>query len=236
MPSVAADVAERSAEPRAAVLDVDGTLLDSVYQHTFAWSRAFRRAGHPAESWKIHRHIGMGGDRLVAAVAGEHVEESSGDEIREIWEREYDAIIDEVGPLEGARELLAGLRDRGLRVALASSSIPKHAERAFELLDAGELADVTTTSEDVEESKPDQELVAVAMERLGTRNAVMIGDAVWDVVAASHAGIPTLGVCAGGFGRGELVDAGAVDVYLGPADLLAHLDMGLAVAFGSGTH
>ena len=219
-------------EPHAVVLDVDGTLLDSVYQHTFAWSRAFQEAGHPVDTWRIHRHIGMGGDRLVSAVAGESVEESSGDRIREIWEQEYDAIIGHVGLIEDARELLAALRDRGLRIALASSSIPKHAERAFELLDADRTADLTTTAEDADESKPDRELVAVAMERLGTSNAVMVGDAVWDVVAASHAGIPTIGLCCGGYGRQELLDAGAVEVYLGPGDLLAHLDLGLQIAFG----
>ncbi len=219
-------------EPRAVVLDVDGTLVDSVYQHTFAWARAFRRAGQPVEAWRIHRHIGMGGDRLVAAVAGQDVEDESGDRIREIWEGEYDAIIDDVGPLDDARALLAALRDRGLRIALASSSIPKHAERAFDLLDADTYADLTTTSEDADESKPDGDLVEVAMERLGTRNACMVGDAVWDVVAASHAGIPTIGLCCGGYGRHELVDAGAVEVYLGPGDLLAHLDVGLEIAFG----
>jgi HAD superfamily hydrolase (TIGR01549 family) len=219
-------------EPRAVVLDVDGTLLDSVYQHTFAWSRAFRQAGHPVDAWRIHRHIGMGGDRLVSAVAGERVEESSGDRIREIWEHEYDAVIEDVGLLEDARELLAGLRDRGLRIALASSSIPKHAQRAFDLLDADRTADLTTTSEDADESKPDKELVALAMERLGTTQAVMVGDAVWDVAAASNAGIPTIGLCCGGYGRQELLDAGAVEVYLGPGDLLAHLDLGLQIAFG----
>jgi HAD superfamily hydrolase (TIGR01549 family) len=219
-------------EPRAVVLDVDGTLVDSVYHHTFAWTRAFRRAGHPVDTWRIHRHIGMGGDRLVAAVAGQDVEDESGDRIREIWETEYDAIIDDVGPLDGARRLLAALRDRDLRIALASSSIPKHAERAFDLLDAEKYAELTTTAEDADESKPDQELVAVAMERLGTSNACMVGDAVWDVVAASHAGIPTIGLCCGGYGRHELLDAGAAEVYLGPGDLLAHLDLGLQIAFG----
>ena len=219
-------------EPRAVVLDVDGTLIDSVYQHTFAWSRAFRKAGHPVEAWRIHRHIGMGGDRLVAAVAGANVEESSGDRIREIWEAEYDAVIGDAGLLEDARELLAALKDRGIRIALASSSIPKHAQHAFDLLDADRYADLTTTSEDVEESKPDQELVAVAMKRLGTGNALMIGDAVWDVVAASHAGIPTIGLCCGGYGRHELLDAGAVAVYHGPGDLLAHLDLALETGYG----
>jgi HAD superfamily hydrolase (TIGR01549 family) len=217
-------------ESPAVVLDVDGTLVDSVYQHTFAWSRAFRKAGHPVDAWRIHRHIGMGGDRLVPAVSDEEVEASSGDRIREIWEAEYDAIIDDVDVLTGARELLAGLRERGLRIALASSSIPKHAERAFDLLDADRYADLTTTAEDAEESKPDQELVVTAMERLGTSNACMVGDAVWDVVAASHAGIATIGLCCGGYGRSELLDSGAVEVYLGPGDLLAHLDLALQLA------
>ena len=220
------------AEPRAVVLDVDGTLVDSVYQHTFAWSRAFHQAGHPAEAWRIHRRIGMGGDKLVSAVAGEAVEESSGDRIRELWEQEYDAIIGDVGLLDDSRELLTALGDRDLRLALASSSIPKHAEYAFTLLDAEQLADLTTTSEDAEESKPDEELVAVALKRLGTSNAVMIGDAVWDVEAASRAGIPTIGLCCGGYGRQELLDAGAVEVYDNPSDLLAHLDQGLQIAFG----
>ncbi len=222
-------------EPRAVVLDVDGTLVDSVYQHTFAWSRALEKAGHPVDAWRIHRHIGMGGDKLVTAVTGEKVEESSGDRIREIWEQEYDAIIGDVGLLDGARELLTALRDRDLRIGLASSSIPKHAEYAFTLLDAKKLADLTTTSEDAEESKPDQELLTVAMERLGTTNAVMVGDAVWDVEAASRAGIPTIGLCCGGYGRQELLDAGAVEVYDDPGDLLAHLGPALAVAFGERT-
>ncbi len=219
-------------DPQAVVLDVDGTLVDSVYQHTFAWARAFHRAGQSAEAWRIHRHIGMGGDKLVAAVAGDDVENSSGDRIREIWEQEYDAIIGDVGLLDGAPELLSALRDRDLRVGLASSSIPKHAEYAFTLLDADRRADLTTTSEDAEESKPDEELVAVALGRLGTTDAVMIGDAVWDVEAASRAGLPTIGLCCGGYGRQELLDAGAVVVYDNPGDLLTHLDQGLQIAFG----
>lgn len=223
---------EPGTEQRAVVLDVDGTLVDSVYQHTFAWSRAFRLAGHPVDAWRIHRHVGMGGDKLVAAVADDDVEESSGDRIREIWESEYDQIIGDAELLTGARELLAGLRDRGLRIALASSSIPKHAEHAFDLLDAEKYADLTTTSEDADESKPDAELVEIALDRLGTRTACMIGDAVWDVVAASRAGLSTIGLCCGGYGRQELLDAGAVEVHLGPADLLAHLDLTLDVAFG----
>jgi phosphoglycolate phosphatase-like HAD superfamily hydrolase len=184
-----------------------------------------RHLAHPPS----HRH-GWGPARGGGRRPGGRGRE--GDLIREIWEGEYDAIIDDVGPLDDARALLAALRDRGFRIALASSSIPKHAQRAFDLLDADRYAAVTTTSEDADESKPDSELVAVAMERLGTDNACMVGDAVWDVVAASHTGIPTIGVCCGGYGRQELLDSGAVEVYLGPGDLLAHLDMGLDIAFG----
>lgn len=213
--------------PEAVVLDVDGTLLDSVYQHTFAWSRAFRLAGHPAPAWRIHRHVGMGGDKLVAAVAGEEVERSSGDRIRDTWKREYDAIIEDAVLLPQARELLLALRDRGLPIALASSSVPEHARHAFDLLGADELAAVMTTAEDAEESKPDRELIDIALGRLGTHRAVLVGDAVWDVVAASRAGIPTIGLTCGGYGRQELLDAGAVGVYHDPGDLLVHLDLAL---------
>lgn len=216
------------AGPEAVVLDVDGTLLDSVYQHTFAWSRAFRLAGHPAPAWRIHRHVGMGGDKLVAAVAGEEVERSSGDEIRQAWKQEYDAIIEDSVLLPQARELLLALRDRDLPLALASSSVPEHARRAFDLLEADELAAVLTTAEDAGESKPDRELIEVALEGLGTRRAVLVGDAVWDVVAGSRAGIPTIGLACGGYGRQELLDAGAVAVHQDPGDLLAHLDLALA--------
>lgn len=206
------------------VLDVDGTLLDSNYHHTVAWARAFRRAGISVPLWRIHRAIGMGGDKLVAAVAGDEAEREHGDEIRDWWEQAYDEIIDETVLLPGAQELLAALRGRDVDVALASSSIPKHAKHAFELLDADDLADTATTSEDAEESKPDPELVEKALSRLGGGSACVIGDSVWDVEAAKRADVPAYGVLTGGTSRAELVKAGAVAVYEDARDLLDHLD------------
>jgi HAD superfamily hydrolase (TIGR01549 family) len=210
------------------VLDVDGTLLDSNYHHVLAWSRAFDRLGVRVPSWRIHSALGMGGDRLVPAVAGEDVEREVGTEIREAWEKEYDALIGEVHLLPGARALLDALRHRGVTPALASSAIPRHAERAFELLGAERRTGATTTAQDVAESKPDPELIEAALDRVRGSDACMVGDAVWDVEAALRAGVPAYGVLSGGTSRGELLEAGARAVYSDPADLLAHLDDWLA--------
>lgn len=212
------------------ILDIDGTLLDSTYHHTVCWSRAFAAHGLRVPLWRIHRAIGMGGDRLVAHVAGDEVEREHGDAVRSSWEKEYDAVIDQVGLLEGAQELMDACRERGLRVALASSSIPRHAEHALELLEAGDRADAVTTAEDAEESKPDPELVDAALERVEGDRAVFVGDTVWDVRAAAERGIPTICVLSGGIGRGELEEAGAVAVYDGPDDLRQHLDDALRIA------
>ncbi len=206
------------------VLDVDGTLIDSNYHHALAWSRAFRHCEVAVPVWRIHRSIGMGGDKLVAAVAGDDVEREHGDDIRDRWEKEYDEIIEETRLLPGAKELLAAIRDHGADVALASSSIPKHAQRAFDLLDADDLADTATTSEDAEESKPDPELVEEALSRVEGLPACVVGDAVYDVEAARAAGIPAYGVLTGGYGRAELEEAGAAGVYTDLRDLLDHLD------------
>lgn len=216
-----------------AVLDIDGTLLDSNYHHALAWSRAFEHVldRHVAVA-AIHRRIGMGGDKLVAAVAGDDVEARHGDDVREQWEHEYDRIIDETRLLDGARELVAELGARGLAVVLASSSIPRHAERALELLRADEHADAWTTSEDAEDSKPSPELLDKALEKVEGRRAVMVGDAVWDVEAARQRSIPTIGLLSGGYSRQELLDAGAVAVYDDPADLREHLEEALEAASG----
>ena len=217
-----------------AVLDIDGTLLDSNYHHALAWARAFEHVldRHMAVA-AVHRAIGMGGDRLVAAVTSDEVEEQHGDAIRERWEREYDAMIEETRLFDGAVELLVGLREAGLKVVLASSSIPKHANRALELLGAEEHADAWTTSEDAEESKPDPELLDEALAKVGGGPALMIGDSVWDVAAATRRGDPTIGLLSGGSGRQELLDAGAIAVYAYPLDLLEHLDEALDAEVGS---
>lgn len=210
------------------VIDIDGTLLDSNYHHCVAWSRAFQAHDVSVPVAAIHRALGMGGDRLVAHVAGQDVEDEHGDGIREQWEHEYDAMIEETRPFEGSRDLLRRCREEGLKIALASSAIPRHAQHALALLDAEALSDGWTTSEDAEESKPAPDLLDEALRRVGGTRAVMVGDAVWDVQAAAQRGIPTLGLLSGGVSRAELLAAGAVAVYDGPADLAEHLESALA--------
>jgi HAD superfamily hydrolase (TIGR01549 family) len=191
------------------VLDVDGTLVDSNYHHTLAWWRAFREHGYDVPAWRIHRAVGMGGDRLVSAVAGDEVEKDSDDQVRDSWEKHYDGVLNQVTPLPGAKQLLGALADAGFRVALASSGIPRHTEHAVEVLDAGGSTSTTTTSEDAEESKPDPELLEVALDRVDAEHAVMVGDSVWDVRSGHEAGIAVIGLLTGGFGAAELEGAGA---------------------------
>ncbi|MGY1915006.1 HAD family hydrolase [Blastococcus sp. SYSU DS0973] len=213
--------------PRIAVLDVDGTLVDTNYQHALAWYRALRSLGETFPVWRIHRLIGMGGDRLPAALGGDDVEERIGDQARERWTEEFDRLIDEVAPLPGARELVQALRERGHRVVLASSGKAKHVDHSLDLLDLRDLAEAWTTSDDVESSKPAPDLLEVALEKLGEpadAPSVMIGDSVFDVEAARKAGMPALVVRSGGFGDEELRDAGALDVFDTPGDLAAALD------------
>ncbi|WP_460853513.1 HAD family hydrolase [Nocardioides montaniterrae] len=213
------------------VLDIDGTLLDSNYHHAVAWAQAFDAVlDRHVPVFAIHRSIGMGGDRLVAAVAGDDVEQQHGEEIRRRWKKAYDALIDDARLVDGARELLSALQERGLDVVLASSSIPEHARHALDLLDADEHADDWTTSEDAEESKPDPELIATALEKVDAGRSVMIGDSVWDVEAAARLQIPTICLLTGGSGRDELEQAGAAGVRLDCRDLLDHLDEALAAA------
>lgn len=208
----------------AAIVDVDGTLVDSNYQHTIAWYRAFREQGLTPPVWRVHRHIGTGGDQLVAAVAGREVEHSAGDAIREAEKRLYAALIEEVRPFEGARELLEALKGRGHTVVLASSAKEDEVERYLDLLDARELADSWTTSADVERAKPAPDLVSVAMQMAGTLSAVMVGDSTWDIEAARRAELKTIAVLTGGFSEAELLDAGAVAVFESLVDLRAALD------------
>jgi HAD superfamily hydrolase (TIGR01549 family) len=217
----------RMSAPRIVVLDVDGTLVDTNYQHALAWYRAFRSLGETFPIWRIHRLIGMGGDQLVAALGGDDVEARIGDEARKRWVEEADPLMAEVSLLPGARELIVALKERGHRVVLASSGKPHHVDHALDLLDARDIADGWTTSEDVEETKPAPDLLQVALEKIGEpvdALSVVIGDSVYDVEAAKNAGMPALVVRAGGFGDDELRDAGAIAIYDTPADLTAALD------------
>jgi HAD superfamily hydrolase (TIGR01509 family) len=209
--------------PRAAIVDVDGTLVDTNYHHALAWYRALREHDIVVPLARLHRHVGMGGDKYVAAVAGDDVEERLGDELRGRWEELFEEMIPEIAPLPGARALLVALKERGLVVVLASSSIQKHLDAFLDLLDARDVLDAWTTKDDVDESKPAPDLVEAALEKAGERDAVMIGDTPWDVEAARNAGLPTICVLTGGFARAELTGAGAAAVFESPEELCSRL-------------
>jgi HAD superfamily hydrolase (TIGR01509 family) len=210
--------------PPAAILDVDGTLVDTNYHHVIAWYRAFRRHDILLPLWRIHRHIGMGGDQVVGALAGEEVERERGDDIRAAEKELYFELIDEVEPFEGARGLIETLKERGHAVVLASSAKAEEIDRYLDLLGARELADGWTTSADVEATKPHPDLVVAAVEKAGGGGAVMVGDTPWDCESARGAGVPTVCVLTGGFSEQELRDAGAVAVFESIAQLAERLD------------
>jgi HAD superfamily hydrolase (TIGR01509 family) len=209
-----------------AILDIDGTLVDTNYHHALAWFRAFVAHEIVLPIWRIHRHIGMGGDQLVEALCGERVERAQGEDIRAAEGREYGKLIDEVRTMEGSRELIVTLKERGHTVVLASSAKEDEVEHYLDLLDARELADAWTTSADVEATKPAPDLVHAALERAGAGGdtAVMVGDTPWDVKAADGAGVPTIAVVTGGFASQELRDAGAESVFESVAELCERLD------------
>jgi HAD superfamily hydrolase (TIGR01549 family) len=206
------------------VFDVDGTLVDTNYHHTIAWLRAFRRYDVAQAAWRIHRAIGMGGDKLVAAVAGDDVERQHGDDLRQAWTEEYEEFLSEVQPFAGAQSLLQEVKDRGLGLVLASSGERRHVEHYLGLIDGHRLSDSWTTSDDAEQSKPAPDLVQTAMKKVKTSNAVMIGDSVWDAQAADQAGIATFAVRTGGFSVEELTSAGSSKVYESLEELQGDLD------------
>lgn len=196
-----------------AIFDVDGTLVDTNYQHALAWFRALRRYDITRPMWRIHRGIGMGGDLFVSAVAGRQVEEAHGDDLREAWAEEFDELIGEIQPFEGAHELLAEVKERGFRLVLASSGKTQHVEAFLDLIDGKSLADAWTTSDDVEKSKPEPDIVSAALAKVGGASAIMVGDSIYDAQAAAKLNIPTLGVRTGGFSVGELQEAGVLQVF-----------------------
>jgi HAD superfamily hydrolase (TIGR01549 family) len=207
-----------------AAFDLDGTLVDSNYQHALAWFRAFRGFDLTFPLWRIHRSIGMGGDQLVTEVAGADVEKRIGDDLREQWVVEFDKMIDEIVPFDGARDLLIAARERGFQVVLASSGAPKHTKHYIELLDASDLIDAYTTSEDVESTKPAPDLVNAAIQKVNGRRAILIGDSTWDCQSAAKAGAISYALRTGGFSVEELEAAEASGVYESLTELVKDLD------------
>ncbi len=199
--------------PPAALLDIDGTLVDSNYQHALAWYRAFRLHGLTVPVWRCHRAIGMGGDQLVKYLAGEGFDREQGDRVRIEEKALYAQMIAETQPFDDARGLIEDLKGLGCKVVVSSSAKAEDTHHYLDLLDARALVDGWTDSSSVEATKPAPDLVEAAVETAGGGKAVLIGDSTWDCKSAKAAGVKTICVRTGGFGDDELLDAGAIAVY-----------------------
>jgi len=210
------------------VFDLDGTLVDSVYQHVLAWREALEEAGIKLAVWRIHRRIGMSGGLFVNALARETGRRVTAEEAARLQRRHAEAYarqVSQVRPLPGARELLAHLSRLRVPWAIATSGRLESARPTLEMLGLG--ADVPVITRDqVQRAKPDPDLFLTAAERLGMpiTASVVVGDSVWDLLAAHRARALGVGLLSGGYGQDELERAGAYRVYQDPADLLAHLD------------
>ncbi len=210
----------------AVLIDVDGTLIDSNLLHSLAWQRAFRRLGRQEEGSRVLHLIGMGGDKLAPEVLGD----DAGDEVqraKELWTEEFSAkgLGDHVEPLPGAIELLRELKRRSIRTALASSGEQQDIEQSVERLGGRAGFTELVTSADVRATKPEPDIFALALERLGKpESALVIGDTVYDVEAAAALGLPCVTVLSGGIERAVLEKAGAAAVYRDTAEILADLD------------
>jgi HAD superfamily hydrolase (TIGR01549 family) len=199
--------------PHVLLFDVDGTLVDTNYHHALAWYRAFRSLDKIVPVWRIHRKMGMGGDHLVADLLGDEVEEELGDDIRAAEKVLYRNLIEEVEPMDGAKELIERLKKADHKIILASSGKPFEIDHYLDLLGIRELVDGWTGSADVSRTKPDPDLVLAAIEKGGEKEALMIGDSPFDCIASARAGIETVAVLTGGFSPEELKEAGAKEVF-----------------------
>lgn len=203
------------------LLDIDGTLVDSAYFHAVAWWRACRRAGEYIPMARLHRLVGMGSDTLTKTVFGR-----VRSDIAEIEGDEYHRFDGELVALPGAADLIKFIASRGVQAVLASSSRPEDIPRLLTVIGAGSAVAAVVSAGDVEKSKPAPDVFSVAMDRAQADPArtVAVGDTRWDVMSAGASGIPTIGLTSGGWAEEELRDAGAVEVYRDPADLLANYD------------
>lgn len=210
---------------RAALIDIDGTLVDSNYLHVETWARAFSELELEVDDWRIHRCIGMDSSRLLAELLGEEAGRY-GDEAKRLHSRFFMENGPRLRTFAGARELLRTLDARGLTVVLSTSAPKDELATLLQVIDSEEAVAAVTSAKDVEEAKPEPDVVEAALRESGVEasDAIFIGDTVWDVVAAYRAGLGCIGVMSGGISRGELLEAGAVAVYDDVAQLLENLD------------
>jgi HAD superfamily hydrolase (TIGR01509 family) len=221
------EAAKKSATP-ALLFDLDGTLVDSVYQHVLAWREALERANLPLAVWMIHRRIGMSGGLMVNALAreiGHTLTAEDGARIQQFYMEAFQKYRSQVRPLPGARELLAYLSQADVPHAIATSGRIESAGPTLEALGVGSHVPVVTRDQ-VDRAKPDPDLFLAAAERLAVpiEDSIVVGDSIWDLLAARRARALGVGLMSGGYGEEELERAGAYRVYQDPADLLAHLD------------
>jgi HAD superfamily hydrolase (TIGR01509 family) len=230
--STAADLTESRAEANnstpAFLFDLDGTLIDSVYQHVLAWREALEEVGLSLAVWRIHRRIGMSGGLLVQALGREIGKKLTPEQAERLQQRHavaFTRYTTEVRPLPGACELLQHLTDVGVRYAIARSGRPESARPSLEALGVRPEIPVVTRKE-VQRAKPDPDLFLAAAQKLNIsiHHAIVVGDSVWDLLAARRAGSLGIGLLSGGYGEEELQTAGAYRVYQDPKDLLDHLD------------
>lgn len=212
----------------ALLFDLDGTLVDSVYQHVLAWREALEQAGIELSVWRIHRRIGMSGGLFINALlreTGHHLAGEEAARLQRLHAEAYVRQVKQVRPLPGAKELLAYLSKAGVPWAIATSGRLETAGPALEILGVGSDVPVVTRDQ-VSYAKPDPDLFLAAAERLKVNisDSVVIGDSVWDLLAARRARALGIGLLSGGYGQDELERAGAYRVYQDPADLLRHLD------------
>jgi len=218
----------RATDFPAILFDLDGTLIDSVYQHVLAWRDALEDAGMPLAVWRIHRRIGMSGGLFVSALARETGRSLSPDDIanmQRLHSRAYLSYSSQIRPLPGSRELLTYLAQQKIPHAIATSGYREVAAVSIEMLGVGGRIPVITRDQ-VAHAKPDPDLFLAAAEALGIpiEHSIVVGDSIWDLLAARRARALGVGLLSGGYGADELQSAGAYRVYEDPADLLAHLD------------
>jgi len=220
---------QRSQHAPACLFDLDGTLVDSVYQHVLAWREALERGGIQLAVWRIHRRIGMSGGLFVSALSretGSHLDKEQAANIQRWHAEAYARLADQVRPLPGAREVLAYLTEQRVPWAIATSGHSKSAGLAVKMLGVDPKRAVVVTRDQVRYAKPDPDLFLAAARKLGVEmsGSIIIGDSVWDLLAARRASGLGVGLLSGGYGQDELERAGAYRVYQDPADLLHHLD------------